>query len=66
MSHRLSKKTLFKNTLEFLGVYVLSIFLVLFALGYVPKEKERLYFSSLILTIVIFGAYETGKSNKIV
>ena len=59
-----SEKSLFRNILEFLGAYILSIFLVLFALGYSPANKERFYFSALIITLVIFGAYEVGKNKK--
>ena len=60
----MSEKTLLRNTLEFIGVYILSIFLVLFALGYSPANKERFYLSALIIALVIFGAYEVGKSKK--
>ncbi len=64
MNNKANKKSIYRHTLEFLGVYVLSTFLVLFAHGYVPKEKERFYFSSLLITLVIFGAYESGRKNS--
>lgn len=60
------KKEYFGDALKFLGVYLLSMFLVFFAHGYAPNGKERFYFSSLLTTLVIFGAYEAGKNAKII
>lgn len=57
------KKSIYKSVLEFIGVYMLSMFLAVCVTGYVPKEKERFYFSSMIITLVIFGAYEAGRKN---
>lgn len=62
--NKLPEKSFSRNILEFLGVYILSMFLALFALGYSPANKERFYLSSLIISLVIFGAYEVGKSKK--
>lgn len=62
--NKMPEKPLSRNILEFFGVYILSMFLVLFALGYSPTNKERFYLSALIIALVIFGAYEVGKNKK--
>lgn len=40
------------------------MFLVLFAHGYAPKDKERFYASSMIIALVIAGAHEAGRASK--
>ncbi len=63
MNNKTKKGPIYKQILGFIGVYILSMFLAVCVSGYVPREKERFYFSSLIITLVIFGAYESGKKN---
>ena len=60
------EKSLLRQLLEFVGVYILSMFIILFSFGHSPDNQVRFYFSSLLITMVIFGAYEAGKNAKII
>jgi len=58
-------KSLLKHSIEFVGVYILNMFIILFAFGHSPGNQVRFYFSSLMVTVVIFTAYEVGKSKAV-
>ncbi|MFA5986504.1 MAG: hypothetical protein WC819_04140 [Parcubacteria group bacterium] len=60
-----NEKSFFRQALEFAGVYILSMFLVLFAFGHSPSNQIRFYFSSLMVAMAIFTAYEVGKSKAV-
>jgi hypothetical protein len=59
------EKSLFRHSLEFVGVYILSMFIILFAFGHSPGNQVRFYFSSLMVAMAIFTAYEVGKSKVV-
>ncbi|EKE25349.1 MAG: hypothetical protein ACD_5C00202G0004 [uncultured bacterium] len=59
------EKSLLKQILEFVSVYILSMFIILFAFGHSPDNQIRFYFSSLMVAMAIFTAYEVGRSKVV-
>lgn len=59
------EKSLLKHSLEFVGVYILSMFIILFAFGHFPGNQVRFYFASLMVAMAMFTAFEVGKSKAV-
>ena len=57
------KKSFLRDVIEFVGVYVLSMFLAIFVIGKSPEDLPRFFLASLLITLAIFGGYESGKNS---